>query len=253
MNNVPFISCLCPTYKRPALLANAVACFLAQEHPPDRRKLYILDDAGQFEDQTGDGWQLVSTTERYPTLPAKFDALARMATGDLIAIWEDDDIFLRHHLSSIAAAYASGGRFIVTREVFSNYGRPEGLVRRENAAGRFHSSWAFTRELYAEVGGYPKTSELIFDQQMGARLRQAAGDAVRHSDDIAGPSYVYRWGNGVYHGSAAGGAGYADLWQQLGEVPAEFVGWLVPRFDDETERIYSVVTDAKKAARTDEE
>ena len=29
----PIIACICPTYKRPVHLANAVACYMAQDYP----------------------------------------------------------------------------------------------------------------------------------------------------------------------------------------------------------------------------
>lgn len=50
----PLVTCVCPTYKRPQLLQNALACFLAQEY--ERKHLVILDDAGQFCEQSGDDW-----------------------------------------------------------------------------------------------------------------------------------------------------------------------------------------------------
>jgi glycosyltransferase involved in cell wall biosynthesis len=50
------ISCLMPTYGRPTLVQNAIACFLAQDYPAGKRRLLILDDAGQIAPQGGAGW-----------------------------------------------------------------------------------------------------------------------------------------------------------------------------------------------------
>lgn len=69
------ILCLCPTYGRPKLLANALACFLCQDYPAHKRKLLILDDAGQFAPQRGEGWELLSTRERFASLPDKYNAM----------------------------------------------------------------------------------------------------------------------------------------------------------------------------------
>lgn len=52
-SELPFISCVCPTYKRPHMLRNSLACFLAQDYPKDRCELIILDDAGQYRSQSG--------------------------------------------------------------------------------------------------------------------------------------------------------------------------------------------------------
>ena len=96
----PFVSCLCPTYHRPKLLANAVACFLAQDYPAERRELIIVDDAQEFAPQIGQGWQLVSLSRRFQSLPEKYNALAGLAEGEVFVVWEDDDIYLPHHISA---------------------------------------------------------------------------------------------------------------------------------------------------------
>jgi len=72
MTERPFFVCLCPTYGRPRMVQNAVACFLAQDYPVDRRRLLILDDAGQIPAQKGDGWEVFSMSERFESLPAKY-------------------------------------------------------------------------------------------------------------------------------------------------------------------------------------
>ena len=74
-NELPMVSCLCPTYRRPKLLENSIACFLAQDYPADRRELIVLDDAGELQNQTGDGWQVSSIQRRFRSLPEKFDDL----------------------------------------------------------------------------------------------------------------------------------------------------------------------------------
>ena len=98
------LCCLMPTYGRPSLVQNAIACFLAQDYPAKRRRLLILDDAGQIAPQEGDGWSLCSTPIRMPTLIAKYAALEAVDAGwaDAFVIWDDDDIYLPWHLSAHA-------------------------------------------------------------------------------------------------------------------------------------------------------
>ena len=237
--NQPFISCICPTYKRPRLLQNALACFLAQDYPEDRRELIICDDAAQYDSQEGPDWKLQSTDLRYPGLPHKYNAMIAQARGDVIAIWEDDDIFLPWHLSDVAktAGRQSSG-FYVSKKVWSTYKEPFGNAHIEAAAGLFHSSWRFTRNLFEQVGGYPENSELSFDQQFGALLRDAA-NGCSYYGFTSRPGYVYRWGNNYWHGSQRGGEGYTDLWQAVGQLPAPKQGRLRPRFDAETRLIYN--------------
>ena len=63
------IAAVCVTYLRPVGLGRMLACFLQQDYPD--RELVILDDAGQYDDQEGDRWRLVSVSKRYPTLGEK--------------------------------------------------------------------------------------------------------------------------------------------------------------------------------------
>lgn len=242
----PLVTCVCPTYKRPQLLQNALACFLAQEY--ERKHLIILDDAGQFGEQSGDNWVLHTAQSRFHTLPAKYNALAELVSPDteIIAVWEDDDVYLPHHLTALVDAHlcsvASGGaEYYVPKKIFSNYGCTRGETVEESAIGRFHGAWGFSKRLFDAVGGYPDTGQLNFDQQLGVRLSTAdfAGGGVKHYDDNRSPSYIYRWGNGVYHGSQCGEDGFRELWDELGRKEAPYIGELSPLLDSETELLYA--------------
>ncbi len=251
----PLIACLCPTYKRPKLLRNSIACFVAQTYP--NKALVILDDAGQHaaRDCPAQRWRIVSQLDRYPNLPAKFNALAAMAPeADILVMWEDDDIYLPHHLAAIAeaAACAEEAAFFAPNRVLITHNLPRGCTREEGAAGGFHASWAYTRRLWDLLGGYEYGNRLDFDQHMGGRCREAVG--IIHYDDTGivrrfGPSYVYRWGNGVYHGSQAGGEGYASLWRSLGELPFERVERTGPLMDAATGLIYALHGWVKRCAK----
>jgi len=233
----PTIACLCPTYKRPTFLRNAIACFEAQTYV--HKQLVIVDDVPQHDPQQGAGWRLFSNLHRYKNLPEKLNALAAIAsthTPDIYVIWEDDDTYLSHHLAAIATAYTGIPAFFAPKNVWSTYNQPPGGSELEDASGRFHASWAYTCNLFESIGGYPDTGRLDFDQQMHRLAREAAG-GITHYDNND-PSYVYRWGNNLYHGSQAGEEGYQRLWDELGTRPATWVGSTGPEFDMETALLY---------------
>jgi glycosyltransferase involved in cell wall biosynthesis len=242
-SSLPFISCICPTYKRPDLLRNALACFLAQDYPKKRCELVILDDAGQFEPQEKDNWKLISTKERYPNLPTKYNDLIQRARGEIIATWEDDDIFLPWMLKDVAECHLRGGHeFYVTKTVWTNCDQPFGEVQLEDATGRFHSSWRFTKALYYRAGGYPVSGALAFDLEFGRIMEQAARGKQYYGKENL-PGYVYRWGNGYWHGSQQGGGeGYSSLWEHIGTLPAPKQGKLEPKFDKETLKIFQHIS-----------
>jgi hypothetical protein len=82
------------------MMANTIPCFITQDYAADRRELIILDDAGELKNETSDGWQIITISRRFRSLPEKFNALAGLAQGDILVVWEDDDIYLQHHIST---------------------------------------------------------------------------------------------------------------------------------------------------------
>ncbi|MEI7702816.1 MAG: glycosyltransferase family A protein, partial [Planctomycetia bacterium] len=155
------------------------------------------DDAGELKNETSDGWQIISISRRFRSLPEKFNALAGLAQGDILVVWEDDDIYLPHHISSHVAAM-DGHLWSKPSKVLSDY---TGEIREEDATGRFHASLAFTRQAFEQVGGWPLTLRGDFDQQLLARLTAIGSPADPCA--VAGPGYVFRWGStGAYHGQA---------------------------------------------------
>ena len=143
--SLPFVGCLCPTYRRPKLLEKSIAFFKAQDYPADRRELIVLDDAGELVNQTGDGWQIISIPQRFRLLPEKFKALDGLGQGEILVVWEDDDIYLAHHISSHVTAMDGGHLCSKPSNVLSDYA---GQVQEEDATGRFHASIAMSRRAF---------------------------------------------------------------------------------------------------------
>ncbi|MCA9058915.1 MAG: hypothetical protein KDA85_10455, partial [Planctomycetaceae bacterium] len=114
-----------------------------------------------------------------------------------LVVWEDDDIYLPHHISSHVAAM-DGHLWSKPSKVLSDY---TGDVREEDATGRFHASLALTRSAFEQVGGWPLTLRGDFDPQLIAGLH-TLGPAADPCLSAA-PSYVFRWtSTGAYHGQA---------------------------------------------------
>jgi glycosyltransferase involved in cell wall biosynthesis len=100
------LAALCCTYRRPHLLGQLIESFLRQNYPRELRELVILDDAGQYENQEGDGWRLVSIPRRFHSLGEKRNACAALASPDAegFLVADDDDIYLPHWFSATAEA-----------------------------------------------------------------------------------------------------------------------------------------------------
>lgn len=233
-STLPFVSCLCPTYRRQSLLENAIACFLEQDYPAERRELVILDDAADYVPQHGDGWRVFSVKTRVESLTAKYDTLVNLSRGTVLCVWEDDDIYLPWHLSSIVTALSDQGQYAKPSAVLSLY---SGSLQTEPSAGRFHASIAMTREAWCSVGGWGNDRRADFDQRLMKRL-DALGQTVDPTT-VAPPSYVFRWKTGAYHGqSAMRGANDIDWYDRCVVTPGNRDLILRPELDETTQRVF---------------
>ena len=201
------------TYKRPKYLGWLINCFLEQDYPRELCEMVILDDAGQYRDQAGDGWRLVSTATRFPTLGDKRNAAIRLASDDVDAfcVWDDDDIYLPWALRATAAALETAPWSRPSLVLHEHKGQRLRL-RRHRTGGLYHGGWAYRRDVWSAVGGYPAASNGE-DQRFAARLKRAG---VAESDPIKlgfEPFYIYRWGPGTFHLSGMGpeNSGYKRL------------------------------------------
>jgi len=246
------ILCLCPTYGRPRLLANAIACFEAQDYQD--AQLLVLDDLGQIEPQRGERWEVLSTPNRYPSLPAKYNAMlecwARRGEGyDAVAVWDDDDIYLPWHLSASAAALSDGAPSAKPSAVWSGY-RPPGAQGegpwREHATGRFHGSLAISRARLESLGGWIKTKRADFDQQQIAACLPAV-DTLKHSPHEL-PGYVFRWGStGTPHCQGLmSSPDNEDWYERYQPADRRRVNVLRQAMDPETQSIYSKILDRQE-------
>jgi glycosyltransferase involved in cell wall biosynthesis len=178
-------------------LSEAIECFLRQDYPVDRRELIILDDAGQYPNQSGAGWELISVPRRFRTLAEKSNALAALASrdADIYVVWDDDDIYLPWHISSSVAALQNSAWSLPSRILTWN----DGVLKKQRTRGLFHSAWAFSRDAFLSVGGYSPQEGA--DQDFGRKLRRAGITPSNPCESHAQPSVIYRWNYGanVWH------------------------------------------------------
>ena len=256
--------CLMPTYGRPRMVENAIAMFEAQDYATEDRKLFILDDAGQLPAGGRNGWSVISTAERFPSLMAKYQAMMA-AEGwpdhfawDAVALMDDDDIYGPQWLSSHAAALGDGrfwnppapaphwmnaagwirNRWSHPRQVWSLHRPPAksptepGL---EPSGGRFWASAAVRADLLQETGGFHDITRATFDQEHMALWKSAGGEPGR-PDDFATPQYVYGWGRSNH---VSGKMGSADWYERHSlQAKVSSIDLICPQFDAQSREIF---------------
>ncbi len=239
------LCCLMPTYGRPSLVQNAIACFMAQDYPAGLRRLLILDDAGQIAPQDGDGWSLRSTSVRMPTLVAKYVILQEVDAGwaDAFVIWDDDDIYLPWHLAAHAKVLQHA-QWSHPKMVWSLYG---GGPKLESAAGRFWASAAVRRDLHRRVQGFIPSARADFDLAHLSAWYKYGGEPGRPEP----PSYVYGWGR-AKHASMLMTTPDNTQWYSRHQItePGR-VEQLVPKMDAQTLTIYEALAAPASTTNSD--
>ena len=151
------VAWLNPTYGTPILLRNLLAMFRAQTYPTEQRRLFILEDAGQFhkkgwdydwkfdgEDilknglpqtshlrhakQITDDFSLWASDRKFPTLTAKYAFLVQRALewhADAFVVADTDDIYLPSHTAdhvAVLQSIQSGWQWSTAQQGWINHG-----------------------------------------------------------------------------------------------------------------------------------
>ncbi len=241
-----FVTALCPTFRHPDLLANSLALWNMQQYPAEQRRLIILDDAQTFDSQHGHNWQLVSLPKRCHSLPDKYNIMVALAprNTDVFVVWEDDDIFLPHHISAHVRTIQDGHEYSKPTWVAIDTNKPGEIIYENHPLGtaNMHGSSAFTADLLRRVGGYPNTNRADYDLQMITELIHKTTKPVGNSAPIKeSMSFIMGWHTGAWHGQLCHLEGPSDehWYERAAEkyAPVEYVGKLEPKLDARTEAI----------------
>lgn len=184
----------CPTFNRPELLGRMIRCFERQSYA--NRYLVILDDLGQYDNQRGDKWELVSVPRRFGSLGEKNNAVAALAPRGTFALlkMDDDDFYYPWHFEAHAEALSRGQWCQPRHAIDYHEGRRVisttfNLAHPDNYA--YHGQWSYRRDLFAGVGGY-RPVYAGDDGEMQVRLREEWHvKSVGYQESRYQPSYVY--------------------------------------------------------------
>lgn len=199
---MPLVSCILPTYGRPPayqhLVEEAVESFLRQTY--QNKELILLNDApGQELVCDAPGVHVVNLPERYPSLGEKRNAGVRMSRGEIIAMWDDDDISLPWRLSHCMEQLGENDYFNSHYYWYMDrqFIHPDVKV---HPAG---SLSVFRRSAFEEVGGFPLHSfndDVILEEKL---RYHAAAEKYRMPNYRRAVRreiyYIYRWGFSPVH------------------------------------------------------
>jgi len=198
----PPVSCMCLTFARPQeLIEEAVYSFLMQDYPGEKELLLLNDFEGHRIVFDHPGVTVVNVPARFRTVGEKRNAAAALCRFDLLAVWDDDDIYLPHRLSFSVRHFEERKRFFKAPQAFFlDDGVLSGPV-----GNLFHGASMWRRSLFDEAGGYAHMGSGQ-DRDLEARFQRLVGADLEHARIAPGEVYyIYRWrGTGSYHLSGFG-------------------------------------------------
>ncbi len=229
-DQLPWITSLCATYGRFTLLQDVVTCFLNQDYP--RKRLLILNDAETpltVADEFKGIIEIKNVPKMFSNLGEKRQALLEMAQTELVAQWDDDDLYLPWHLSRSVAALLrtkmdcvkSAGAWGMLGSLVSPPDAPRvagpNLVVKGIQHNVYEGTMVFKREAALALGGYQPIHSGQAKALLEAFTRAKRAYVIPDHEEDRAPadpdatllattvSYIYRWSQpGVGHISAIG-------------------------------------------------
>lgn len=225
---LPFVSCQCITFGRPAMLNEAVECFLRQDYPGPKELVILNDQPGVTYRFDHPEVRVINLDKRVETIGRKRNLCVEACRGQVILPWDDDDIHLPWRIS-------------VTIQEMKNktYFKPkkfwvwtEKRFALETPGGGAPSMAGYSKAVWMQVDGYP---EVQSGQDTELQKRLVAAGVVDVRDlSTTDNYYVYRWGTGHYHlsGYGRGQRGFETIGKRVGLKvrPGEYEirpGWAV--------------------------
>jgi len=194
----PSVSCYCNTYGRVHTLEEVIESFLRQDYQGAKELVIFNDLAEQELVYDHPEVRIINLKDKIVPLGRKFNHSITYCHHDILACWEDDDIYLSHHLTQ-SINLMRNGIFHTGTAWFED--QVQHLVATHNT---YHATHVFTKNIFNQVGGYPEIDESRLDLGLMSKFTNLLGNYSTNLSESQF-SYIYRWGTAkCYHGSGWG-------------------------------------------------
>ena len=200
VKELPFISCKMITYGRVDTLVEALHSFLIQDYPEDKCELIIVNDYPK-QKLIFDHPQVTiyNLDETFPLIGEKENYAIERCKGELIAVWDDDDVALSNHLSNIAKFWKPDANLLHWQNgVFYN----EPVITKLMSIG--NSGIVYSKKAWEAIGKSP-IENAGGDMTLVVAIHNLGRDKVILADPSNEEcSWFYMWGGRGYHQSGLG-------------------------------------------------
>jgi len=196
--NKPLISCKCITYGRVHFLEEAIESFLKQEYSGKKELIIVNDYPKQNLVFNHPEIKIYNLDKTFKTIGEKENFAVNKCSGNLIAVWDDDDIALPNHLENIAKYMKNNDLLHWGKAIFMNDDKITDIT------GVGNSGIVYTKKVWEEVGYHPHENagyDMTFVFKIKSKKNPKVITAMPENNEV---SWVYAWGGRGYHMSGQG-------------------------------------------------
>ncbi len=190
------------TYGRVSTLEETLFSFLNQTDLEDAECVIVNDYCMQTLVFDHPKVRIINLEEQFPTIGEKENFAVEQCKGDIIAVTDDDDIYLKNHISNIKKYFVPGTNILHWKGCFYNEPEISSIV------GIGNSGMVYSKKAWWDIGKHP-VMNAGGDSVFSVNVHRLGG-VVNAEPADAEVSAFYRWSvrgsdnNGIYHQSGQG-------------------------------------------------
>jgi hypothetical protein len=185
-------------------LVEALYSYIIQDYPSNKKELIIVNDC-PFQDLDMDrdvmkeyNIKIFNLGDTFPTIGEKENFAIAQCKGQLIAVWDDDDVALSNHLQNIAKFWTPEANILHwANGVYYNEPNITALT------GLGNSGIVYSRDAWIRIGRSP-IMNAGGDMVLVNSLHWLPGETIYANPEDENVSWFYMWGGRGYHQSGQG-------------------------------------------------
>jgi glycosyltransferase involved in cell wall biosynthesis len=196
--NFPFISCKCITYGRVDLLEESIYSFINQDYLGKKEMIIVNDYPLQKLEFDHPDVKIYNLDYRFETIGAKENFAVSKCSGDIIAVWDDDDIAMPNHLNNIAKYFKKNTDLLHWQKGVL-FNEPNEII----ITSLGNSGIVYSKSIWEALGGH-FLENAGYDMTFVLKIKQVSKNIILASPPDNEVSWFYMWGHRSYHMSGQG-------------------------------------------------
>ena len=193
------ISCKMITYGRVEFLEESLQSFLNQDYDGEKELVIVNDYPQQKLIFDHPEVRIFNLDYTFETIGQKENFAVEQCKGDIIAVWDDDDVALPNHLSNINKYFIEGSDLLHWHKgVLFNVPNIQAIT------GLGNSGIVYSRKAWEAIGRHPLENagyDMTFVIKIKTMFPNNIIFAEPNDDEV---SWFYVWGGRGYHMSGMG-------------------------------------------------